>query len=68
MAFERFSKINKRTGKPKTCKFCHQDIWHDAITGRIYDVGGVTLHIESCELRREFFHNRALDAAEERRK
>jgi len=64
--YERFKKANK-DGTPKTCKFCHKEVWWDTIDCRWYDVGGETLHVENCLLRQEHFHNEAMNAAEVRR-
>jgi len=62
-----FSKINKKDGKPKTCKFCHAEVWWHETEGRWYDVGGETLHVENCELRREHYKREAASSAESRR-
>lgn len=56
-----------RNGTLKTCKFCHSPVWWNILEGRWYDPGGMTLHVENCELRREHFHSKAMDAAEQRR-
>ena len=66
MAYERFKTRNK-DGTRKECKFCHQHVWWEKAEGRWYDPDGITLHVETCELRREHFHNQAMDAAEQRR-
>ena len=63
-----FKKVNVKDGKPKTCKFCHAEVWWHSLEGRWYEVGGETLHVENCELRREHFKNEAMNAAESRRK
>jgi hypothetical protein len=63
-----WKKTNVKDGSPKTCKFCHSEVWWNVIEGRWYDVGGKTLHVENCELRREHFKNEAMNAAESRRK
>lgn len=63
----RVFKTTNTDGSAKTCKFCHKPVWWHRIEGRWYDPGGETLHVESCELRREHFHSQALDAAESRR-
>ena len=68
MVYETFAKVNKKDGKPKTCKFCHAEGWWHNAEGRWYDVGGETLHVENCELRREYYKNEAAISAESRRK
>lgn len=60
-------KKTKKDGKPLTCKFCHAELWWNVFESRWYDVGGETLHVENCELRREHFRRSSLDAAESRR-
>lgn len=54
-------------GQPLTCKFCHSEVWLDENDRRYYDVGGETLHVENCDLRKQFFKNRAAENAENRR-
>jgi hypothetical protein len=61
-------KTHNSDGTPKTCKFCHCEVWWDKIESRWYDVGGETLHVQSCGLSREHYHNVALDKAEQHRK
>lgn len=63
-----WSKVNKKDGSPKTCKFCHAEVWWNEENHRWYDVGGEVLHVESCKLRREHYKNEASNAAESRRK
>lgn len=62
-----FKKVNVKDGKPKTCKFCHAEVWWHSIEGRWYNVGGESLHVDSCPLRQEHYKNKALDSAEVRR-
>lgn len=62
-----FKKVNVMDGSPKTCKFCHREVWWHTIEGRWYDPGGTTLHVDSCKLRKEHFHDRAMDNAEQAR-
>lgn len=59
---------HRKDGTEITCKFCGRPVWRYLVDGRIYDVGGETLHVANCDSRREHFRNRALDAAEERRR
>lgn len=63
-----WNKTNKKDGSPKTCKFCHAQVWWHSVEGRWYDVGGESLHVENCELRREYYKNEAAISAESRRK
>lgn len=60
-------KTTNPDGSNKTCKFCHAEVWWHKIEGRWYNPGGEQLHVETCELRREHFHNQAMDAAESKR-
>lgn len=60
-------KTHNKDGSEKTCKFCHKPVWWNQIESRWYDPGGETLHVESCELRKQHFHDKAMDAAEQRR-
>ena len=54
-------------GTPITCKFCHKQIWWDKLGDRVYDVGGLTLHVENCSLRREHFRQQAFERSEAQR-
>ena len=62
----RWKKTNQ-DGTPKTCKFCHCEVWWDTGKRRWYNTDGETLHVETCELRKQHYHNAAMDAAETRR-
>ena len=66
MVFSNFLTANK-DGSPKTCKFCHQPVWWHRFESRWYDVGGESLHVESCKLRQDHFRQYALDLAESKR-
>jgi len=62
-----WKKTNAKDGSPKTCKFCHSEVWWHVIESRWYEVGGESLHVDNCELRREHFKNESAIAAESRR-
>jgi len=64
---EIWKKTNVKDGSPKTCKFCHAEVWWGAIKRRWYDVGGKTLHVENCKLGQDHFRSEAMNAAEARR-
>ena len=61
-------KTHNPDGTEKTCKFCHQAVWWHRFESRWYDPGGEFLHVESCPLRKQFYHDQAMDSAEARRK
>lgn len=63
-----WEKVNKKDGSAKTCKFCHAEVWWNTIERRWYDVGGIALHVENCNLSREYYKTEAAHAAESRRK
>jgi len=63
-----FQKVNVKDGKPKTCKFCHAEVWWHSIERRWYDIGGETLHVENCGRCREHYRNEAILNAETRRR
>lgn len=63
-----FKKTNAKDGTPKTCKFCHAEVWWHTLECRWYDVGGETLHVENCERRRQYYQNEAAINAENRRR
>lgn len=65
---ELYFKRTLKDGSAIKCKFCHSPVWWNQIEGRMYDVGGESLHVDNCALRQLHFHNRALDSAESRRK
>lgn len=63
---ELFKKTNAN-GTPKTCRFCHAPVWWHLIECRWYDVDGLVLHVENCQLGAEFYHGQNLDTAETKR-
>lgn len=60
-------KQSNAKGQPLRCKFCHEVVWFDEGSWRWYDVGGETLHVDNCKLRREYYKNEARISAESRR-
>ena len=62
-----FKTVN-HDGSPKTCKFCHGEVWWHIIENRWYNPGGETVHSETCELRKKHFTVEAYEKAETRRK
>jgi len=64
---DNFDKINKKDGKPKTCKFCHAEVWWNLNNGRWYNTDGKTLHVENCKLSQEHYKKKAAQNAETRR-
>ena len=54
-------------GTPKACKWCGAHVWWERALSRWYNPDGKTLHVETCEARRQYYHDLAMEAAEVRR-
>lgn len=71
MAEQEIDGIRLRTisaeGEDLTCQFCHAKTWFAVVSGRVYDVGGKTLHVENCEKRKAFYKQQGLRNAQLRR-
>lgn len=57
----------KDDGSPLLCKFCRRPVWMDEPTRRVFEPGGVGLHVVNCPDRRKWFKDRAFSIAEESR-
>lgn len=52
---------------PMNCKFCHKPVSYDDQNKRFYEVDSNQLHVENCELRRQFFKEQAARRSENKR-
>lgn len=46
----KFTTYWRRSGEPKTCKFCHAHIWWNVVEHKWYNPGGEVQHIDTCPL------------------
>lgn len=46
----KFTTVYKRTGLPKTCRYCGTEIWWHLTEHKWYNPGGQGLHIDTCTL------------------